>query len=202
MVRMKFLLGIVISLSLSVAGVVILAYFCTPIEKSEVWFDEFFSVKANEYGVKTFFYYSGDDNILSFSVTNGTIKSCEPLTEALLLEWQAGQYEPNWVEADHARRARASRYGNTIDAIFVEATGLKSKFREKFESLPTGAIGLYTYNQRLIHGLKQFMCGARKFALQHITRGDIAALTPEAVRTSRINSIMDVDKEEVERILR
>ncbi|UCH31119.1 MAG: FMN-binding glutamate synthase family protein, partial [Candidatus Bathyarchaeota archaeon] len=94
-----------------------------------------------------------------------------------------------------------ARYGNTKDAIFVEATKLKTKFRGKFESLPTGAIGLYTYNQRLVHGLKQLMCGARKFTVQNITRNDIAALTPEAVRTSGINYIMDVDKEEVEKIL-
>jgi hypothetical protein len=94
-----------------------------------------------------------------------------------------------------------ARYGNTIDAIFLEATMLKSKFRGKFENLPTGAIGLYTYNQRLIHGLKQLMCGARKFKLQHITRNDIAALTPEASRISGISYIMDADKAEVEKIL-
>ena len=45
------------------------------------------------------------------------------------------------------------------------------------------------------------MCGARKFALQHITRDDIVALTPEAARVSRINYVMDADKDEVEKIL-
>jgi len=94
-----------------------------------------------------------------------------------------------------------ARYGNTIDAIFVEAAGLRRKFGEKYESLPTGAIGLYTYNHRLIQGLKQLMCGARKFAVDRITRNDIATLTPEAARISGINYVMDADKEEVERIL-
>lgn len=94
-----------------------------------------------------------------------------------------------------------ARYGNTVDAIFVEASRLRGEFGGRFESLPTGAMGLYTYNQRLIHGLKQLMCGARKFALKHITRGDIAALTPEAARVSGIDYIMDADKEEVEHIL-
>lgn len=94
-----------------------------------------------------------------------------------------------------------ARYGNTVDAIFVEASRLKNNLGEKFKDLPTGAIGLYTYNQRLVQGLKQLMCGARKFALQHITRDDIIALTPEARRVSGINCVMDVDKEEVEKIL-
>ena len=75
--------------------------FSAPIEKTRVNYDRFLTVKANEYRVKDFGYYSGWDNIASFNVLNGTIRSCEPLTEALYLEWKAGQYEPNWVEADH-----------------------------------------------------------------------------------------------------
>ncbi|MDH5438468.1 MAG: FMN-binding glutamate synthase family protein, partial [Candidatus Bathyarchaeota archaeon] len=67
--------------------------------------------------------------------------------------------------------------------------------------IPTGAIGLYTYNQRLIHGLKQLMCGARKFAVDKITRDDIVTLTPEAACASGIKYVMDADKEEVEKIL-
>jgi glutamate synthase domain-containing protein 2 len=118
-----------------------------------------------------------------------------PLTAAMVGKNVGGRINEDNLPVYYAR------YGNTIDAIFVEATRLKSKFRDKFQSLPTGAIGLYTYNQRLIHGLKQLMCGARKFAIQHITRDDIAALTPEAVRISGIDYIMDADKEEVEKIL-
>ena len=94
-----------------------------------------------------------------------------------------------------------ARYGNTVEAIFVEAGRLKNKLGKKFKDLPTGAMGLYTYNQRLVQGLKQLMCGARKFELQHIARDDIAALTPEAARVSGIKYVMDADKEEVEKIL-
>jgi len=94
-----------------------------------------------------------------------------------------------------------ARYGNTVDAIFVEASRLKNKLGKKFKDLPTGAIGLYTYNQRLIQGLKQLMCGARKFTVDRITRDDIVALTPEAAKISGINYVMDADKEEVEKIL-
>ena len=65
----------------------------------------------------------------------------------------------------------------------------------------TLAIGLYTYYERLAQGLGQLMCGARKFALEHITRNDIAALTPEAARMSGIPLVSDLDAEEVERIL-
>jgi glutamate synthase domain-containing protein 2 len=93
------------------------------------------------------------------------------------------------------------RYGGTVDAVFIEAGRLKSKFNDRFKDIPTGAIGLYTYNQRLTHGLKQLMCGARKFAVDLISRDDLVALTPEGAKISGINYVMDADKEEVERIL-
>jgi glutamate synthase domain-containing protein 2 len=93
------------------------------------------------------------------------------------------------------------RYGSNVEGVFIEAGGLKRRFGKDFDDIPTGAIGLYTYNQRLAQGLKQLMCGARKFALQHITRDDIVALTTEAARASGIKYVMDVDKEEVENIL-
>ncbi len=94
-----------------------------------------------------------------------------------------------------------ARYGNTVDAIFVEGSRLKNRFGKKFADIPTGAIGLYTYNQRLVQGLEQLMCGARKFAVDKITRDDIVSLTPEAARASGIKYVMDADKEEIEKIL-
>ena len=94
-----------------------------------------------------------------------------------------------------------ARYGSTVESIFVEADTLRNNLGKRFKDLPTGAMGLYTYNQRLTQGLKQLMCGARKFSVQHITRDDIAALTSEAAKVSGINYIMDTDKEEVDRIL-
>jgi hypothetical protein len=45
------------------------------------------------------------------------------------------------------------------------------------------------------------MCGNRKFSLDYITRGDIAALTREAAEISKIPYVTEVDKEEAEKIL-
>jgi hypothetical protein len=40
-----------------------------------------------------------------------------------------------------------------------------------------------------------------KFALNYITRDDITALTEEAVKVSGIHYVIEVDKEEAEKIL-
>ncbi len=94
-----------------------------------------------------------------------------------------------------------ARFGRTKEEIFITASELRRKFGSEFDSIPTGAIGFYTYMKRVEQGIKQIMCGARKFALEHISRNDIAALTHEASEISGIHYIMECDKKEAEKIL-
>jgi hypothetical protein len=93
------------------------------------------------------------------------------------------------------------RFGDTPEEIFITAPELKRKFGKKFGEIPPGAMGVYTYSERLAQGLRQLMCGARKFSLEHITRDDLAALTKEAAEISGIPYIMDADQKEVKQIL-
>ena len=93
------------------------------------------------------------------------------------------------------------RFGNTAEEIFVTAPELKKKYKDRFNDIPTGAIGLYTYFHRLSQGMRQLMAGNRKFALKYISRDDIAALTQDAANISGIPYITEVDKEEVDKIL-
>jgi glutamate synthase domain-containing protein 2 len=95
------------------------------------------------------------------------------------------------------------RFGSSKEEIFVTASSLRKELGDKdFENLPTGAIGLYTYYERLAQGLRQLMAGSRKFSLAHMSRSDLAALTREAADISKIQYIMDTDKDEVENILK
>jgi hypothetical protein len=93
------------------------------------------------------------------------------------------------------------RFGNTKEEIFVTATELKKEYGKDFDKIPTGALGIYTYYERLAQGLRQMMTGNREFALKYISRDSIAAITHEAADRSGIQFIMDVDKEEVDKIL-
>ena len=94
-----------------------------------------------------------------------------------------------------------ARFGTTAEDIFITASELKQKFGEDFNRIPAGALGFYTYMQRLSLGLQQIMAGNRKFALKYISRNDIAALTKDAAEVSGIPYITDVDREEAESIL-
>ncbi|MEW6387068.1 MAG: FMN-binding glutamate synthase family protein [Thermodesulfobacteriota bacterium] len=85
---------------------------------------------------------------------------------------------------------------------FVEANALRHQYPlSEFPRIPAGSIGLYSYIQRLKQGLQQIMAGARKFALEHISRDDLMSLTREAAEISGIPYVMDADREEAYRIL-
>ncbi len=95
------------------------------------------------------------------------------------------------------------RFGHSKDEIFVTASSLRKELgNTEFEKLPTGALGLYTYYERLAQGLRQIMAGSRKFSLEYIERDDIASLTREAAEVSGIQYVTDVDKEQVDDILK
>ena len=94
------------------------------------------------------------------------------------------------------------RFGVKVDEIFVTAPQLKNKYGDDFDRIPPGAIGLYTYMERLAQGLRQFMCGSRKFTLDHITRDDIASLTKRVSEISNIPYIMETDKDKAEKIIK
>jgi glutamate synthase domain-containing protein 2 len=103
---------------------------------------------------------------------------------------------------NHQIPVYVERFGSSIEQIFVTANELSHQLgKTEFEKLPPGAIGLYTYYERLAQGLRQLMAGTRKFALKHISRNDIASITREASEISGIPYIMDYEKEEAEKIL-
>ena len=103
---------------------------------------------------------------------------------------------------EHRVPVYIERFGRSKDEIFVTASQLRQELGdEEFDRLPTGALGLFTYYERLAQGLRQIMAGSRKFSVQHIARDDLAALTREAADVSGIAYVMDVDHAEAEAIL-
>ena len=103
---------------------------------------------------------------------------------------------------NHELPVYVERFGDTKDEVFVTAAELRRELGdEEFEHLPCGAIGLYTYYERLAQGLRQLMAGTRKFSMEHIGRDDLACLTKESAEISGIPFVLDVDREECDAIL-
>ena len=77
-----------------------------------------------------------------------------------------------------------AHFGSTVDEIFADLRLLKAEYGDEAAHIPAGAIGLYSYLNRVSVGLKQFIALNRKFALRHIDREDIVPLTDHAARVT------------------
>ncbi len=81
-----------------------------------------------------------------------------------------------------------SRFGSTVKEIFADFRLIKGEYGKEADQIPTGAIGLYSYLNRVSVGLKQLMALNRKFTLAHINREDIVPLTTLAAEVTGLST--------------
>ncbi|MHB9034850.1 MAG: FMN-binding glutamate synthase family protein, partial [Anaerolineae bacterium] len=105
-----------------------------------------------------------------------------------------------WLKTGKLPRT-VSQYGNKIEEIFVSYEILKKRLGSRMESLPLGAMGWYTYVDKLRTGLQQLMAGSRNFQLNTISRKDIMSLTREAQDVTGVPFVMDAYRAEAEAII-
>jgi hypothetical protein len=95
-----------------------------------------------------------------------------------------------------------SQFGKTPEEIFVCYEDLVGKYgRDTVRKMPLGAVGVYTFVEKLRVGLQQIMAGSRNFRLSTISRSDVLALTEEAAKVSGIPYVMEAYREEAETII-
>lgn len=91
------------------------------------------------------------------------------------------------------------RFGTTKAEIFSEIRELKLYY-DNVEEISTGAIGVYSYINRISAGIKQLMALNRKFELKHIDRRDIVPLTELAAQVTGLDTYDDIFLREIEKI--
>jgi hypothetical protein len=69
------------------------------------------------------------------------------------------------------------------------------------KKMPFGAIGVFTFTEKLKLGLQELMAGTRSFRVDKIARKDLMALTRDAADVSGIPYVMNAYREEAEEIL-
>jgi len=64
-----------------------------------------------------------------------------------------------------------------------------------------GAVGIFSYGEKLRVGLQQLMAGARAFSVPAISRRELMSLTDECARVTGIPYLMNAYREEAISIL-
>jgi len=144
--------------------------------------------------------FSLEDHIFKAIAMGAPFVKAVCMGRATMIPAMVGKNIQKWI-AEEKLPAEIKKYGDTIEKIFVSAETLKSKFGKDYEKIPASALGMYTFCDRLMLGLQQLMAGARKFAIKHLNRNDLVALTKEAAEVTGIPYVMESDMEDAERIL-
>jgi len=95
-----------------------------------------------------------------------------------------------------------SDIGSTAQEIFASYFDVEKKVgKEEMKNIPYGALAFWTMADKLSCGLQQLMAGARKFALNQITRGDIVSCNRETELETAIPFVTCVNDESAKKIL-
>jgi glutamate synthase domain-containing protein 2 len=144
--------------------------------------------------------FSLEDHVFKAIALGAPYVKAVCMGRATMIPAMVGKNIQRWL-ADDKLPAELKKYGDSVETIYVSAETLKAKYGKKFKKLPFGAIGMYTFCDRLQLGLQQLMAGTRKFAIKYLDRSDLVSLTKEASEVTGISYVMQSDMEEAERIL-
>lgn len=144
--------------------------------------------------------FSTEDGIYKALAMGAPYFKAVCMGRALMIPGMVGKNIGAWIDG-HDLPKSVSKFGNEIDEIFVTYEELKEKYGEEAIKLPLGAMGLYTFAQKLRVGLQQLMAGSRRFSIPTIGRRDVFSLTEEASKISGIEYVMDAYRTEAEDIL-
>jgi glutamate synthase domain-containing protein 2 len=108
----------------------------------------------------------------------------------LMIPGMVGKNIEKWIAEGNLPKS-VSKYGNSVQEIFVAYEELKEKYGERMKEIPMGAVGIYTHSQKFKTGLQQIMAGSRNFRLSTMSRDDLMSLTEEATKVSKIPYVME-----------
>jgi glutamate synthase domain-containing protein 2 len=145
--------------------------------------------------------FSSEDGIFKALALGAPFVKAVCMGRALMIPGIVGKNIGEWIKKGELPKT-VSEFGTTIEEIFVcyeEVANMLGK--DEMKKLPLGALGIYSYVQKLKVGLQQLMAGARCFSVNAITRRELMSLTEECAKVTGIPYLMDAYREEAEEIL-
>jgi glutamate synthase domain-containing protein 2 len=145
--------------------------------------------------------FSSEDHVFKALALGAPYVKAVCMGRALMIPGMVGKNIGQWLE-NHDLPPSVSHYGNTREQIFVcyeEVANLLGK--QGMEKLPLGALGIYSYCQKIKVGLQQLMAGARCFNVPAISREELMSLTHECARATGIPYLMEANRNEALHIL-
>ena len=145
--------------------------------------------------------FSAEDHIFKALALGAPYVKAVCMGRALMIPGMVGKNAGIWMNNGGLPKT-VSQYGSTPEEIFVCWEAVSDIVgKDEMQNIPLGAVGFFSYVEKLRVGLQQLMAGARCFNIPAINRDDLMSLTEECTRITGIPYAMDAYREEAEAIL-
>ena len=145
--------------------------------------------------------FSSEDGIFKALALGAPFVRAVCMGRALVIPGVVGKNIQNWLR-DGKVPNTVGQFGSTPEEIFINYEDVREIVgAADMKNIPLGAVGIYSYCDKLKIGLQQLMAGARCFNLSVITRRELMSLTEECARVTGIPYLMDAYREEAIKIL-
>lgn len=145
--------------------------------------------------------FSSEDGVFKALALGAPFVKAVCMGRALMIPGMVGKNIGKWMKANDLPKT-VSEFGSTVEEIFVNYEDVKNIVGAKeIKDIPLGAIGIYSYSQKIKVGLQQLMAGARCFNTGAISRNDLMSLTDECAKVTGIPYLMDSYRKEALKII-
>ena len=145
--------------------------------------------------------FSSEDGVLKALALGAPFTKAVCMGRALMIPGMVGKNIAQWLKADKLPNT-VGQFGSTPEEIFVCYEEVKDLVgASEMQNIPLGAVGIYSYVEKLRVGLQQLMAGARRFSVPAISRRELMSLTEECARVTGIPYVTQAYREEAIAIL-
>jgi glutamate synthase domain-containing protein 2 len=145
--------------------------------------------------------FSSEDGIFKALALGAPFTKAVCMGRALMIPGMVGKNIQIWLKEGKLPQT-VGQFGATPEEIFVNYEDVKNIVGAKeMKNIPLGAVGIYSYVEKLRVGLQQLMAGARCFSVPVISRRELMSLTEECSQVTGIPYLMEAYREEAMAVL-
>jgi len=145
--------------------------------------------------------FSSEDGVFKAIALGAPFTKAVCMGRALMIPGMVGKNIAEWLK-DGKLPNTVGQFGSTPEEIFICYEQVKDIVGAKeMKNIPLGAVGIYSYADKIKVGLQQLMAGARCFSVPAISRRELMSLTEECAKVTGIPYLMDAYREEAMKIL-
>jgi glutamate synthase domain-containing protein 2 len=145
--------------------------------------------------------FSSEDGLFKALALGSPFVRAVCMGRALMIPGMVGKNIALWLQEGKLPNT-VSQFGSTPEEIFINYEDVKNIVgASEMKKIPLGAVGIYSYTDKLKVGLQQLMAGARCFSIPAITRRELMSLTEECAKVTGIPYLMEAYRKEAEAIL-